>query len=130
MTTISCWETPAWTISTNSPGLTPSKAKENVSVVTPFASAGAVIHCAAPKSSSGRVAAFGPIHFACQSSGRSTPIVNVAGADQSEARPASSQVRTRHATRCEEASAPPGQATFRLLSDATRPWGFPSSSSS
>ena len=103
LTSISCWETPAWTISTYSPGFTPSKTKENASVATPFLSAGAVIHCAAPKSSSGRVTAAGPIHFARQSAGFMTPIVHSAGALHGLSTPAAVQVFTFQKTRWEVA---------------------------
>ena len=83
MTRTTCCGTAACTISTYSPGFAPANVKVLRRVTAPFLPFGAVIHCAPVRSASGRVSGAGPIHFADQSDGFITPIVNSAGSDQS-----------------------------------------------
>ena len=82
-TRTTCCGTAACTISTYSPGFAPPNVNLYWSVTLPFFPFGAVIHCAPERSASGRVSGAGPIHFAFQSDGFTTPIVNSAGSDQS-----------------------------------------------
>ena len=87
-----------------------------------------VIHFASAKSTSGRVAALGPIHCARQNASSITPITKRAAPLQGDASPFSFQTRTRHEWREPVVSATPGHGRFSVSADATLPQDAPSAS--